>query len=166
MRRLYGGPGSVRTLSGTSFRGPPRFRRQGQQARPQLDFARRHADASQLRRDIQKLEDMTAKLYEDKMNGVIGADAFVVLMRKNERERQAKQERLDALLPDINKAGADANAVRGWMGSVRKYLDLRELDRAIVDELIDRIEIGERVVADGQRRQEIKVFYRFVGLLD
>ena len=123
-------------------------------------------EASQLQRDIQKLEDMTAKLYEDKMNGVIGADAFVVLMRKNERERQTKQERLDAILPDIIKAGADAYAVRGWMGSVRKYLDLQELDRAIVDELIDRIEIGERAVVDGQRRQEIRVFYRFVGLLD
>ena len=129
-----------------------------------MDGLRR--EASQLRRDIQKLEDMTAKLYEDKTNGVIGADAFVILMRKNERERQAGQERLDALLPEINKAGADAHAVRVWMESVRKYLDLRELDRAAVDELIDRIEIGERSVVDGQRRQEIKVFYRFVGLLD
>ena len=129
-----------------------------------MDGLRR--EASQLRRDIQKLEDMTAKLYEDKTNGVIGADAFVILMQKNERERQARQERLDALLPEISKAGADAHAVRVWMESVRKYLDLRELDRATVDELIDRIEIGERSVVDGQRRQEIKVFYRFVGLLD
>ena len=123
-------------------------------------------EASQLLRDIRKLEDMTAKLYEDRVNGVIGADAFSVLMGKNERERQAKQERVDAIRPEIIKARADAYAVHVWMGSVRKYLDLQELDRAIVDELIDRIEIGERVIVDGQRRQEIKVFYRFVGLLD
>ena len=35
-----------------------------------------------------------------------------------------------------------------------------------LDELIDHIEIGERTVVDGHRRQDIKVFYRFVGLVE
>ena len=39
------------------------------------------------------------------------------------------------------------------------------LDRDIVDELIDHIEIGERSVIEGQRRQDIKIFYRFVGVV-
>lgn len=49
---------------------------------------------------------------------------------------------------------------------MRKYSDIQELDREIIDELIDHIEIGERTVVDGQRHQDIKVFYRFVGLVD
>ena len=39
-------------------------------------------------------------------------------------------------------------------------------DRTRIDELIDHNEIGERTVVDGQRRQDIKVFYRFVGLVE
>ena len=46
-----------------------------------------------------------------------------------------------------------------------KYLDLDALERSVIDELIDHIEIGERTVVDGQRRQDIKVFYKFVGLV-
>ena len=53
-----------------------------------------------------------------------------------------------------------------WTAIIRKYLDLQELDRAAIDELIDHIEIGERTIVDGQRRQDIKVFYRFVGLVE
>ena len=45
-------------------------------------------------------------------------------------------------------------------------MNLQDLDRTTIDELIDHIEVGERTVVDGQRRQDIKVFYRFVGLVE
>ena len=45
-------------------------------------------------------------------------------------------------------------------------MNLQKLDRAVLDELIDHIEIGERTVVDGQRHQDIKVFYRYVGLVE
>ena len=50
-----------------------------------------------------------------------------------------------------------------WASIIKKYLDLQELDRETVDELIDHIEIGERTIIDGQKQQDIKIFYRFVG---
>ena len=42
---------------------------------------------------------------------------------------------------------------------------MQELDREIVEELIDHIEVGERSVIDGQRQQDVKIFYRFVGVV-
>lgn len=50
-----------------------------------------------------------------------------------------------------------------WASIIKKYLDLQELDRETIDELIDHIEIRERTVIDGQKQQDIKIFYRFVG---
>lgn len=44
---------------------------------------------------------------------------------------------------------------------IRKYL--QELDRETINELIDHIEIDECTVVDGKLRQDVKVFYRFVG---
>ena len=123
-------------------------------------------ESARLQRRLGELESVMAKLYEDKINGVVSAEMFAVLMRKNEQERQTGQERLEAILPEINGAEQDAASVREWTAKIRKYLDLRELDREIIDELIDHIEISERTVIDGERRQEIKIFYRFVGLVD
>ncbi|MEY8233471.1 DUF4368 domain-containing protein, partial [Oscillospiraceae bacterium 50-16] len=57
-------------------------------------------------------------------------------------------------------------AIQNWTAIIRKYLNLQDLDRTTIDELIDHIEVGERTVVDGQRRQDIKVFYRFVGLVE
>ena len=72
---------------------------------------------------------------------------------------------MDALLSEERKARQDVENIRQWAGIIRRYLDVQELDREIVEELIDHIEIGERSVIDDQRRQDIKIFYRFVGVV-
>ena len=122
-------------------------------------------EISRLRRRIGELEHMTAKLYEDKVSGVINGDTFAVLIQKSEQERIQKADRLDALLSEERKARQEVENIRQWAGIVRRYLDVQELDRKIVEELIDHIEIGERSVIDGQRHQDIKIFYRFVGVV-
>ena len=86
-----------------------------------------------------------------------------MLAQKNEQERIQKSERLEALLSEVDRVEKETAAIQNWTAIIRKYLNLQELDRAVVDELIDHIEIGERTIVDGQRHQDIKVFYRFVG---
>jgi hypothetical protein len=40
-----------------------------------------------------------------------------------------------------------------------------DLDRETLEALIDKIEIGEREVVDGERRQDVRIYYKFVGLV-
>jgi len=121
---------------------------------------------SQLRRRVEELENIAAKLYEDKISGAVSESVFMVLMQKNEQERLAKAELLDALLSEVSNAEQKITNIHNWTTLIRKYLNLQEVDRSVVDELIDHIEIGERIVVDGQRHQNVNVFYRFVGLVN
>ena len=116
-----------------------------------------------LRRRVAELDDRAAKLYEDKISGVINADTFTMLVTKNEQERSEKAARLENLLAEVDRVEQSFAAIQNWTALVRKYLDLQILDRETIDELIDHIEIGEHVVVDGKKTQDIKVFYRFVG---
>ena len=111
------------------------------------------------------MTEITAKLYEDKISGAISEDAFVVLMQKNEQDRQSGAERLNVLLSEVERAERKTAAVLNWTALVRKHLNLDVLDRAVIDELIDHIEIGERTIVDGAMQQDIKIFYRFVGFV-
>ena len=61
-------------------------------------------EITKLRRRVQELEAMTAKLYEDKYSGAISENTFMVLVQKNEQERLDKTERLDALLSEVDRA--------------------------------------------------------------
>lgn len=120
-------------------------------------------EIGRLRRRVQELEHMTAKLYEDKVSGTITGTTFSLLIEKSEQERIQKSEQLNALLDEADKARQDMEDIQKWASIIKKYLDLQELDRETIDELIDHIEIGERTVIDGQKQQDIKIFYRFVG---
>lgn len=116
-----------------------------------------------LRRRVQELEQMTAKLYEDKVSGTITEATFLMLIEKSEQERIQKSDRLDTLLSEAGKVQQELSDLQKWTALIRKYLNLTELDRNTVDELIDRIEVSEATVVDGKRHQNIKIFYRFVG---
>ena len=123
------------------------------------------AEIRELRRRVQKLEDTIAKLYEDKYSGTISESTFAMLIRKNEEERLVKAERLDMLLSEVHETEKKTDAIYNWTAIIRKYLNIQELTRTVVDELIDHIEVGERTIVDGIRSQDIKIFYRFVGLI-
>ena len=130
------------------------------------DAARRETtqqEIGKLRRRVQELEHMTAKLYEDKVSGAISGATFSMLIEKSEQERIQKSGQLNILLAEADKARQDMEDVQKWASIIRKYLDLQELDWETVEELIDHIEIGERTMIDGQKHQNIKIFYRFVG---
>ena len=116
-----------------------------------------------LRRRVYELEQMTAKLYEDKVCGSISAASFAVLLEKAEQERRQRSDRLDTLLAEVRQYEQSAADIQSWAAVVRKHLHIREIDRETVDELIDRIEVGEKTVVDGKNVRDIKIYYRFVG---
>ena len=115
---------------------------------------------------MQELTERSAKLYEDKVSGVLDRKTFVLLMRQNEQERSRNSERLQNLKADLAALEQSAAAAKQWAAGVSKYLNLQDIDRAVIDELIDHIKIGERAKIDGKLVQDIKVVYRFVGSVD
>ena len=72
---------------------------------------------------------------------------------------------MDVIRDSIENRADDVCRAQEELRTAPLYLDVQGLDRDIVDELIDHIEIGERSVIDGQRHQDIKIFYRFVGVV-
>ena len=120
-------------------------------------------EITKLRRRVDELEHITAKLYEDKVCGTISEATFTALMQKSELERLEKAERLQTLLAEVRQSEQEAASIQNWADIVRKHLHTHELDRMMVDELIDHIEVGERFVTDGHTHRDIKIFYRFVG---
>ncbi len=106
---------------------------------------------------------MTASLYEDKMCGRISDESFRSLIQKNEHERQSKTARLDELMSVVKDEVRKTSDIRKWVEIMRKYLSVESIDRAMVDELVERIIVGEKIRTESGARQDVTVVYRFVG---
>ena len=53
--------------------------------------------------------------------------------------------------------------IRLFIDEIRSFGAIRELDEAVLNRLIDRILIGEPHKENGERIQEVRIIYNFVG---
>ena len=64
------------------------------------------------------------------------------------------------LLHDADKSESD---IRTFICGIREYGTIKELDETVLNRLIDKILIGEIKKINGEKVQEVRIFYNFVG---
>lgn len=77
--------------------------------------------------------------------------------------QESNQNRLHDLAMMQSRADAQENEVRTFIKEIRRYATIEELDEAVLNRLISRILIGEVKKVDGQKVQEVRIVYNFVG---
>jgi DNA invertase Pin-like site-specific DNA recombinase len=108
---------------------------------------------------------ITANLYEDKVCGKITETTFVKLLANNEQERKKRQAQFDEANGQLTAIQDKLLSISKWADVVCKHAHITELGRADIEELIDHIDVGESDYSSGKRIQEIRIYWRFVGLV-
>ena len=86
--------------------------------------------------------------------------AYVEVQKVNIKENQKQLKELTLSLRRSNEQESD---VRTFIREIRQYATIQELDEGILNRLIIRILVGEVKKVDGEKFQEIKIIYNFVG---
>ena len=127
-------------------------------------------DASQTQKECQRLEsrnheidEMFLSLYTDKAKGILTEQRFMKLTATLEQEQEANQKRLQDLLLMMRHSDEQENEVRAFIKEIRRYAAIEELDEAVLNRLISKILVGEIKKIDGQKVQEVRIVYNFVG---
>lgn len=127
-------------------------------------------DASQTQKECQRLEsrnceidEMFLSLYTDKAKGILTEQRFMKLTATLEQEQEANQKRLRDLLLMMRHSDEQENEVRTFIKEIRRYAAIEELDEAVLNRLISKILVGEVKKIDGQKVQEVRIVYNFVG---
>lgn len=118
-----------------------------------------------LRQRLHHLEVLTAKLYEDRVTGVLSEDSFSEMAREIEAERLDKDKRLALLEQSEQEDAAKLDNIQSWIRLIKEKSSLEDIDRDTLESLIEKIEIGERVIENGVKRQDIRIHYKFVRLV-
>ncbi len=106
---------------------------------------------------------MFMSLYTDKAKGILTEQRFLKLTSKLEQEQEANRKRLKDLVLVMRRIDEQENDIRTFMHEICKYAVIQELDEAALNRLISKILMGEVRKVDGQKCQEVKIVYNFVG---
>ncbi len=126
---------------------------------------KKELDAAEKR--IAELSAIFKRLYEDSVTGRISDERFAELSADYEAEQRQLKERAAELQEELSKAQeATVNAGK-FMNIVRKYTSFEELTPTLLREFIEKIVVHECSYDENKnRRQEIEIYYSFVGKVD
>ena len=94
---------------------------------------------------------------------ILTEQRFMKLTAALEQEQEANQKRLHDLAVMQSRADAQESEVRTFIKEIRRYAAIEELDESVLNRLISKILIGEIKKVDGQKVQEVRIGYNFVG---
>ena len=128
------------------------------------------ADASEMQKECDRLEarnqeidSMFMSLYTDKAKGILTEQRFLKLTATLEQEQEANWKRIQELALVMRRTDEQESNVRAFVQEIRKYAAIKELDEAMLNRLISRIQVGEVRKVDGQKCQEVRIIYNFIG---
>ena len=123
-------------------------------------------EQSKLQKRLDELEFITKKLYEDNALSKITDDEYARLSAQFTDERKQANERLTAIAEKMKKEERNLESIANFTAIIEKYLDIKELNKTVLNELIDKIEVHEAEKIDGKRVQKVDIYYRFIGNLN
>lgn len=114
---------------------------------------------------IADLDRLFKSIYEDKAKGTLNENRFQMLADDNENEQKELQEKVVSLNNEIASQEEQTDNSERFIANVNKYFDLQELTPSILNDLVKRVYVHAPDYIDGQRTQEVEIYYDMVGFL-
>lgn len=127
----------------------------------------RQKEKQQLTHRQRELNDLFAALYEDKVAGRISSRNYDMMSARYDAEQDKVSSRLQEIEAEMSEAKQDERNVEDFSRQLRRCQAIVSLDAPLLNSLIDKIEVFGRVPnEDGIPTQTIKIYYKFIGVLD
>ena len=103
------------------------------------------------------------KLYEDFTKQLVSEQQFRMLSTHFEQEKKATTEEIEKLKTTADNLKDSTCKAEQLANEMVECAEIKELTTAIVNRLIEKIEVSEPQTIDGEKVQNIRIFYKFVG---
>ena len=123
------------------------------------------AERRELKQELHTIDLRTLQLYDDKVSGIITAERFTQMVGNTEVRRQEIETRLVSLEQSETKAKTKLGDIKNWIRLIKQNAAALDVDRELLETLVERVEIGERRIENGEKTQDVWIYYRFVGLV-
>ena len=128
---------------------------------------RAETELQRAKRRLTELDNLLAKLYEDFVAGKINERNFDMLSQKYQHEQDEQGTKIQTLTARLDESRQQTEGVEKWIDLLRQFSNPTELTAELLNALIEKILVHEAVKdEDGNRVQEVEIFYRFVGKID
>jgi hypothetical protein len=120
-------------------------------------------ELSSKRSRLAEVDRLFAKLYEDMANDRITERNYQMMCHKYEAEQAELQVRINEIESQMDEKAEKSDNIQRYTHLIREYAGIKELDAALLNRLIEKITASEPKEVNGEKVQEIKIYYKFIG---
>lgn len=114
---------------------------------------------------IRELDTVMKRLYEDKLNGEIPNELFSKLSNQFLQEQKALNCVIEDAFASISKIKKSISKIDCFFAAIDKYDVISKIDRTVLSDFIDRIEVHEGGEKHARNRTpKIDIYYKGIGL--
>ncbi|MDD4492792.1 MAG: DUF4368 domain-containing protein [Eubacteriales bacterium] len=112
---------------------------------------------------VAELDTIIQRLYEDNVLGKISDERFTSMSKAYEDEQKMLKSKLASLTEQLRCYEEKQDNATHFIDLIRAYTDIKELDAAMLNALVEKIVIQECEYINGERTQKLEIYYRYVG---
>ena len=131
------------------------------------DVSKTQLELDRTEKRIGELDRILTRLYEDLALERLSEERYQSMSSGYERELDEAKIKREVLERELAEGQAAQTGIEQFLPLIQKYTDIRELNAKILNELIDKIVVHEKVEGpDGKKSQEIDIYYKFIGCVN
>ena len=109
---------------------------------------------------------MFVKTYEEHARGEISDRNYNTLVTAYEKEQGELEAAVGEYETTISTNRTNNENAANFVELIKRYADIDELTQALLNTLIDRIEVHEPEEINGEYSQKLDIYYKFIGIID
>ncbi|MCL1924263.1 MAG: recombinase family protein [Defluviitaleaceae bacterium] len=99
-------------------------------------------EREQIKKNIEDKKNLYKPMYEDKLKGIITEEEFISLRETFHDELKSLEKRILSIEKELEKEISKTRENASILELIKKYENINELSRVVVDEFIEKIYIG------------------------
>jgi DNA invertase Pin-like site-specific DNA recombinase len=124
------------------------------------------AKLTKSKRRVSELDGLIKKLYEDNASGKIPDKHFDRMFADYDAEQTNLEAQIAELQAAIDDYAADSVRADKFIELALRYTEFEELTPSLLNEFIQRVEIHEKDKSGERVKQEVDIYFNFIGNFD
>lgn len=124
-----------------------------------------HVELNAATARVTELDEIMKRLFEQLAKGSITDSRFRKLSADYEKEQMELEQRAESMKTTVDSFRQEQRNSGEWMELIKQHTNIKELERIVLSELIDKITIGEAYHINGEKTIDVTIYYRLVGVV-
>ena len=115
---------------------------------------------------IAEIDRLIEKVFEQNASGILSDERFSKMLQSYEKEQKALTQEVADSRQTLEEAKQKATDLRLLLRTLREMTDISELTPALVNSLIERIEVHNNDKSSGHCYVKVDIYFTAVGMID